>query len=179
MQPPARTGTLRCVQLRTPTSDAERGLSAARVQTYARAVVDVRASEGVWSVVPLRLNDTREAARFPAGTKSISIVTAYNPRGVPHPEHLNVQAQQALMSRLKGGGVLRLAGLSRAADASWAEPAVGMVDVPLEQAIAVSVTCQQSAFFHWTPGILSIVWTPENNVVTADARYCRTIIRND
>lgn len=165
------------MQLRAPTSDADRGCPPEVVRAFHAAVVEVDAPDGTWSLRPLGVGEPPAPEVFPFGLERLSVLTAYNPGGVARPEHVNVAAQAALTKQLQMAAVPAWPARSRSPEGDWEEPSLALPDVTTASAASLSLRHEQAAFFLWTPGFLTIVWTPPNRVVTADLRFVRASFR--
>lgn len=91
-------------------------------------------------------SDTLHALYAIHGVSTATCITAFNPRGMPHPADLNAANQHALEGLLRSLGVILLAGEGRAQAGDWpAEPCWLALGIAEPQAQALGLHFEQDA----------------------------------
>lgn len=196
--------------LPAPHDASERGVDVALAAAYAASEVEVRTATAAWTVRPLADVDPTAAVAstaFPAGVRSLSVVTACNPRSRRLSQQENAARDLALRGRLDALGLRWWPALNRPGDDppragdpgaddapdprdgahdtapddgdrdAWDEPSVAVHDLSIEDGVALARELDQAAYHVWTPGRLTLVWVPPTGRVSADQRAATTLRR--
>lgn len=87
----------------------------------------------------------------------VHIVTAYNPRGDPSDEAANRRSHAELAAASGAAGWSALPTVGSGPDGSMPEPGLAILDITLEEAIALGARFGQAAVYAWHPDGLDIV----------------------
>lgn len=133
--------------------------------------------QGLWggfakAVVRVTLDERTSVILVPAPPGSVGqypfdspvhIVTAYNPRGDHADEAANQRSHAELVAAAAAAGWSALPTVGSGPDGSMPEPGLAILDITLDEAVALGARFGQAAVYAWHPDRLEIVGVFEDH----------------
>lgn len=107
---------------------------------------------GRWHALAIGAQPGDEFMRAYPGTRSLGLLSAWNPRSLERPEAANRRADAALQAALEGAGLVHRPAFSAARNRSWREPGWLVLDVPAPALDAQARRFGQLGTLYWQVG---------------------------